>query len=88
MLKKSLKLFSAVVFAAVTVVCLSSSVESGEGSGGYGEEHGYWAAVTCPNGGGRIEIEGKCCQDGQWICSYISCVYFKAPEVHCPSSGN
>jgi len=70
MLKKSLKLFSAVVFAAVTVVCLSSSVESGEGSG-------YSCTVTtnCYNHSGQVGGSVSCtgtreCKRGS---SFVQC---------------
>jgi len=74
MLKKSLKLFSAVVFAAVTVVCLSSFIERGEGS-----SSGYSCTVTvnCYDYSGRVTGTVSCtsntpqgCQrgDGFVIC--------------------
>jgi len=85
MLKKSLKLFSAVVFAAVAVVCLSSSVESGENSRFDSEERDYFAAVKCSGNSEPIEIRGKCCKASMMgSCHYVDCEDFSPPNSPCP----
>ena len=80
MLKKSLKLFSAAVLVAVIVVCLSSFIESGEGSGS-----GYSCTVTtnCYDDNGRSGGSVSC--TGEFSCvrgaDFVICD--NKPPVNC-----